>query len=95
MWNEEEKTMVVEVLGQGLFNYLVVNLVLNENLLMVFGSGENMQNKLSNLEEHPNASNFSWNYVIFKQFLQSKYGDWVLGWGDGCCREPRKGEEVG
>ena len=79
MWNEEEKTMVVEVLGQGLFNYLVVNLVLNENLLMVFGSGENMQNKLSNLEEHPNASNFSWNYVIFKQFLQSKYGDWVLG----------------
>ena len=45
--------------------------------------------------ERSNASNFSRNYAIFWQILQSKYGDWVLGWRDGCCRKPREGEEVG
>ncbi|TKY64092.1 Transcription factor bHLH13 [Spatholobus suberectus] len=95
VWNEEEKAMVVEVLGRGAFDYLAANSVSNENLLMAFGSGENLQNKLSDLVERPNASNFSWNYAIFWQISQSKYGDWVLGWGDGCCREPREGEEGG
>ncbi|KAK7381982.1 hypothetical protein VNO80_00584 [Phaseolus coccineus] len=95
VWNEEEKATVVEVLGRGAFDYLVANSVSNENLLMAFGSGENLQNKLSDLVERPNASNFSWNYAIFWQISQSKFGDWVLGWGDGCCREPREGEEGG
>ncbi|WVZ16483.1 hypothetical protein V8G54_009465 [Vigna mungo] len=95
VWNEEEKATVVEVLGRGAFDYLVANSVSNENLLMAFGSGENLQNKLSDLVERPNASNFSWNYAIFWQISQSKFGDWVLGWGDGCCREPREGEESG
>ncbi|KAK7292815.1 hypothetical protein RJT34_15669 [Clitoria ternatea] len=92
-WNEDEKAMVVEVLGLRAFDYLVSNSVSNENLLMAFGSGENLQNKLSDLVERPNVSNFSWNYAIFWQISQSKFGDWVLGWGDGCCREPREGEE--
>jgi len=95
VWNEEEKATVVEVLGRGAFDYLVANSVSNENLLMAFGSGENLQNKLSDLVERPNALNFSWNYAIFWQISQSKFGDWVLGWGDGCCREPREGEEGG
>ncbi|XP_027335699.1 transcription factor bHLH13 [Abrus precatorius] len=95
LWNEDEKAMVVEVLGSSAFDYLVVNSVSNENLLMAFGSGENLQNKLSDLVERPNVSNFSWNYAIFWQISQSKYGEWVLGWGDGCCREPREGEEGG
>ncbi|XP_014492520.1 transcription factor bHLH13 [Vigna radiata var. radiata] len=95
VWNEEEKATVVEVLGRSAFDYLVANSVSNENLLMAFGSGENLQNKLSDLVERPNASNFSWNYAIFWQISQSKFGDWVLGWGDGCCREPREGEESG
>ncbi|XP_047168345.1 transcription factor MTB1-like isoform X1 [Vigna umbellata] len=95
VWNEEEKATVVEVLGRGAFDYLVANSVSNENLLMAFGSGENLQNKLSDLVERTNASNFSWNYAIFWQISQSKFGDWVLGWGDGCCREPREGEESG
>ncbi|KHN06316.1 Transcription factor bHLH13 [Glycine soja] len=95
VWDEEEKATVMEVLGRGAFDYLVANSVSNENLLMAFGCGENMQNKLSDLVERPNSSNFSWNYAIFWQISQSKYGDWVLGWGDGCCREPREGEEGG
>lgn len=46
-------------------DYLVVNLVSNENLLMTFGSNENLQNKLLDLVEHSDVSNFSWNYTIF------------------------------
>ena len=66
MWNEEEK-MTMEILGRESFDYLVVTLVLNKNLSMVFGSGENLQNKLLDLTEHLNVSNFNWNYVIFWQ----------------------------
>ncbi|KAK7349420.1 hypothetical protein VNO77_06776 [Canavalia gladiata] len=93
LWNGEERAMVMEVLGSRAFDYLVASSVSNENLLMAFGNSENLQNKLSDLVERPNVSNFSWNYAIFWQISQSKYGDWVLGWGDGCCREPREGEE--
>ena len=67
MWNEEEKMTVVEILARESFDYMVVNLVLNKNLSMVFGSGENLQNKLLDLTEHLNVSNFNWNYVIFWQ----------------------------
>ncbi|CAK8560667.1 unnamed protein product [Lathyrus sativus] len=93
LWNEDEKAMVVEVLGVKAFDYLVTKSVSNESLLMAIGSGENLQNKLSDLVERSNVLNFSWNYAIFWQISQSKYGDWVLGWGDGCCREPKEEEE--
>nr|QEA69206.1 MYC30 [Hevea brasiliensis] len=92
-WNDEDRAMVAAVLGTKAFNYLISNSVSNENLLMAIGSDENLQNKLSDLVEHPNASNFSWNYAIFWQISCSKSGDWVLGWGDGSCREPKEGEE--
>nr|AST25599.1 lMYC7 [Hevea brasiliensis] len=92
-WNDEDRAMVAAVLGAKAFNYLISNSVSNENLLMAIGSDENLQNKLSDLVDHPNASNFSWNYAIFWQISYSKSGDWVLGWGDGSCREPREGEE--
>lgn len=94
LWNDEEKAMVSTVLGKQAFDYLITNSVLNENLLMAVSSDENLQNKLSDLVERPDQSNFSWNYAIFWQISQSKkFGDWVLGWGDGCCREPKEGEE--
>ncbi|KAJ7962595.1 transcription factor bHLH13 [Quillaja saponaria] len=93
MWNEEDKAMVATVLGTRAFSYLITSSVANESLLMAVGSDENLQNKLSDLVDRPNSSNFSWNYAIFWQISQSKSGAWVLGWGDGCCREPREGEE--
>jgi hypothetical protein len=93
VWNDEEKTMVATVLGTRAFDYLLSNSVPNENLLMAVGSDEHLQNTLSDLVESPNASNFSWNYAIFWQLSRSKSGDWVLGWGDGSCREPKEGEE--
>ncbi|XVE73695.1 hypothetical protein DITRI_Ditri11bG0139600 [Diplodiscus trichospermus] len=92
-WNDEDKAMVAAVLGTRAFDYLISNSVSNENLLMTISSDENLQNKLSDLVDRPNASNFSWNYAIFWQISRSKSSDWVLGWGDGCCREPKEGEE--
>ncbi|KAI4328924.1 hypothetical protein L6164_021238 [Bauhinia variegata] len=95
MWNDDDKALVAAVLGTPAFDYLVSSSVYNENLLMAVGSDGNLQNRLSDLVERPNMSNFSWNYAIFWQISQTKSGDWVLGWGDGCCREPKEGEEVG
>ncbi|XP_022734833.1 transcription factor bHLH13-like isoform X2 [Durio zibethinus] len=92
-WNDEDKAMVAAVLGTRAFDYLISSSVSNENLLMTVNSDENLQNKLSDLVDRPNASNFSWNYAIFWQISRSKSSDWVLGWGDGCCREPKEGEE--
>ncbi|XWS46244.1 hypothetical protein CRYUN_Cryun14cG0048000 [Craigia yunnanensis] len=92
-WNEEDKATVAAVLGTKAFDYLISSSVANENLLMSINSDENLQNKLSDLVDRPNASNFSWNYAIFWQISRSKSSDWVLGWGDGCCREPKEGEE--
>ncbi|XVE77288.1 hypothetical protein DITRI_Ditri13aG0050300 [Diplodiscus trichospermus] len=92
-WNDEDKAMVAAVLGRRAFDYLISSSVSNENLLMAINSDENLQNKLSDLVDRPNASNFSWNYAIFWQISRSKSSDWVLGWGDGCCREPKEGEE--
>ncbi|KAK2354304.1 transcription factor MTB1 [Trifolium repens] len=40
LWNKDEKTMVVEVLGVNAFDYLVTNSVPNENLLMVIGNND-------------------------------------------------------
>ncbi|KAE8723270.1 Transcription factor bHLH13 [Hibiscus syriacus] len=92
-WNNEDKALVAFVLGTKAFDFLLTSSVSNENLLMAINGDENLQNKLSDLVDRPNASNFSWNYAIFWQLSTSKSGNWVLGWGDGCCREPREGEE--
>ncbi|KAL1220712.1 Transcription factor bHLH13 [Cardamine amara subsp. amara] len=93
MWNEDDKAIVASLLGKRALDYLLSNSVPNANLLMTIGSDENLQNKLSDLVERPNASNFSWNYAIFWQISRSKAGDLVLCWGDGTCREPREGEK--
>ncbi|XWS35903.1 hypothetical protein CRYUN_Cryun20dG0036900 [Craigia yunnanensis] len=93
VWSDADKAMVAAVLGTRAFDYLISSLDSNENLLMTINSDENLQNKLSDLVDRPNAANFSWNYAIFWQISRSKSSDWVLGWGDGCCREPKEGEE--
>ncbi|KAJ8748565.1 hypothetical protein K2173_003466 [Erythroxylum novogranatense] len=92
-WEDEDKAMASAVLGPRAFDYIMSNSVSNQNLLMAIGSDENLQSKLSDLVERPNPSNFSWNCAIFWQISYSKSGDWVLGWGDGSCREPREDEE--
>ncbi|XP_059318223.1 transcription factor MTB2-like [Lycium ferocissimum] len=94
LWSDEDKAMVAAVLGTKAFDYLLSSSVSAECSLMTIGSDENLQNKLSDLVERSNASNFSWNYAIFWQISRSsKSGELVLGWGDGCCREPKEGEE--
>ncbi|XP_057979907.1 transcription factor MTB1 [Malania oleifera] len=93
VWNDDDRAMVATVLGGRAFDYLMSSSMSTETLLMAVGSDENLQNKLSDLVDQPNASNFSWNYAIFWQLSQSKSGDLVLGWGDGSCREPKEGEE--
>ncbi|KAJ1413763.1 hypothetical protein SESBI_19254 [Sesbania bispinosa] len=95
LWDDEEKATVAAVLGARAFEFLITNSVSNESVLMAVGSDDSLQNKLSDLVDRPNMSNFSWNYAIFWQLSQSKSGDWVLGWGDGCCREPNEEEEEG
>ncbi|KAM7476537.1 hypothetical protein LguiB_023780 [Lonicera macranthoides] len=92
-WNDEDKAIVSSVLGTKAFDYLLSSSISAECSLMSLGSDENLQNKLSDLVDQPNPANFSWNYAIFWQISQSKSGDFVLGWGDGSCREPREGEE--
>lgn len=95
-WTDDSKAMAVAVavLGIKAFDHLMSNSVSPECSLMAIGSDENLQNKLSDLVEHPNSANFCWNYAIFWQLSRSKSGDLVLGWGDGCCREPPEGEEI-
>ncbi|KAH6756589.1 hypothetical protein C2S53_002006 [Perilla frutescens var. hirtella] len=92
-WNEEDRAMASAVLGAKAFDYLISNSVSAECSLMAMANDENFQNKLSDLVEHPNSANFCWNYAIFWQLSRSKTGDLVLGWGDGCCREPRENED--
>ncbi|KAM7274629.1 hypothetical protein ACFE04_016495 [Oxalis oulophora] len=93
MWNDDDKAMVAAILGTQAVDYLITNSVSNENLLMSISNDQDLQTKLTDLVEHPDASSFSWNYAIFWQISQSKYGDFVLGWGDGSCREPKLGEQ--
>ncbi|KAA8520758.1 hypothetical protein F0562_014970 [Nyssa sinensis] len=92
LWNEEDKSIVAAVLGTRAFDYLMSNSFSAECSLMAVGSDDNLQSKLSDLVDRPNAANFSWNYAIFWQISRSKSGDLVLGWGDGSCREPKDGE---
>lgn len=93
-WTDESKAMAVAVLGIKAFDHLMSNSVSPECSLMAIGSDENLQKTLSDLVEHPNPANFCWNYAIFWQLSRSRSGDLVLGWGDGCCREPLEGEET-
>ncbi|KAL8494899.1 hypothetical protein ACS0TY_019166 [Phlomoides rotata] len=93
-WSTEDKAMAAAVLGTKAFDYLISSSVSAECSLMAMGNDENLQNKLSDLVERPNSANFCWNYAIFWQLSRSKSGDLVLGWGDGCCREPQVDEET-
>uniref|UniRef100_A0A7N0UFY0 Transcription factor n=1 Tax=Kalanchoe fedtschenkoi TaxID=63787 RepID=A0A7N0UFY0_KALFE len=94
-WNEEEKALIASVLGNRAIDYLVASLGSNDGgQLMALGTDENLNNKLSNLVERPDSSEFTWNYAIFWQLSRSRNGDMVLGWGDGCCREAKDGEEL-
>ncbi|KAK6142692.1 hypothetical protein DH2020_023040 [Rehmannia glutinosa] len=91
VWNED-KIMAAAILGSKAFDYLMSSSVSAECSLMSMANDENLQNKLSDLVENQNSANFCWNYAIFWQLSKSKAGDLVLGWGDGCCREPREDE---
>ncbi|CAK9183846.1 unnamed protein product [Ilex paraguariensis] len=74
-WNEEDKAIVKAVLGTRAFDYLISSSVSAECLLTAMGNDENLQNKLSDLVDSPNAVNFSWNYAIFWQISRSKSGE--------------------
>uniref|UniRef100_A0A803M4S6 Transcription factor n=1 Tax=Chenopodium quinoa TaxID=63459 RepID=A0A803M4S6_CHEQI len=93
VWNEEDKAMIASILGTRAFDYLISSPFTAETSLVSLENNENIQNKLSDLVERPNASNFSWNYGFFWQISRAKSGEVVLSWGDGYCREPREGEE--
>ncbi|CAM8911022.1 unnamed protein product [Rhodiola kirilowii] len=93
-WSEEEKALIASVLGSRAMDYLLTSLGSSDGgQLTALGADENLQNKLSDLVERPNSSEFSWNYAIFWQLSRSRNGEMVLGWGDGCCREPKDGED--
>ncbi|KAL3622255.1 hypothetical protein CASFOL_033666 [Castilleja foliolosa] len=92
-WNDEDKATAAAILGTKAFDYLISSSASAECSLMAMGNDENLQNKLSDLVEQPNFAKFSWSYAIFWQLSRSKSGDLVLGWGDGCCREPLLDEE--
>ncbi|XP_077251316.1 transcription factor MTB1-like [Tasmannia lanceolata] len=92
-WDDEDKAMVMAVLGPRAFDYLTTSNISSDGLLTAVGSDGNLQNKLLELVEGSNSSNLGWNYAIFWQISRSKSGDLVLGWGDGYCREPREGED--
>ncbi|KAL2893275.1 Transcription factor bHLH13 [Bienertia sinuspersici] len=92
-WNEEDKAMIASILGAHAFDYLISCPFTAETSLVSIENNENIQNKLSDLVERPNACNFSWNYGFFWQTSRSRSGEVVLSWGDGYCREPKEGEE--
>ncbi|XP_057531351.1 transcription factor MTB1 [Amaranthus tricolor] len=93
VWNEEDKAMIASILGTKAFEYLISSPFTAETSLVSIENNENIQIKLCDLVERPNASNFSWNYGFFWQVSRAKSGEMVLSWGDGYCREPREGEE--
>lgn len=95
MWSEEDKALIASVLGGRAMDYLLTSLGSSDaGQLTALGVDENLHNKLSDLVDRPNSSEFSWNYGIFWQLSRARNGEMVLGWGDGCCREPKDGEEL-
>ncbi|KAF8092912.1 hypothetical protein N665_0396s0002 [Sinapis alba] len=91
-WDEEEASMANSVLGNLASDFLRAISSSNQNLFLVMETDENLSKKLSSLVEWPNSENFSWNYAILWQQTMSRSGHQVLGWGDGCCREPNQSE---
>ncbi|ESQ39296.1 hypothetical protein EUTSA_v10001374mg [Eutrema salsugineum] len=92
-WGDEEESVVSAVLGNLASDFLRANSNSNQNLFLVMGTDDTLNKKLSSLVDCPNSENFSWNYAIFWQQTMSRSGHQVLGWGDGCCREPNEEEE--
>lgn len=93
VWNEEDKAIVTAVLGDRAFDYLISCSDITVSLAFNAENDDKLHQKLSDLVDRPNASNFSWNYAFLWRIWQLEIGDVVLGWGDGHCREPLPGEE--
>ncbi|KAF8106940.1 hypothetical protein N665_0129s0010 [Sinapis alba] len=92
-WEDEDRSMVSAVLGNLASDFLTANSTSNQNLFLVMGTDDSLNEKLSRLVDCPNSESFSWSYAIFWQETMSRSGQQVLGWGDGCCREPKEEEE--
>lgn len=92
-WEEEDRSVASAVLGNLASDFLTANSASNQNLFLVMGTDESLNEKLSRLVDCPNSESFSWSYAIFWQQTVSRSGHQVLAWGDGCCREPKEEEE--
>ncbi|KAL0458273.1 UNVERIFIED_CONTAM: Transcription factor MTB3 [Sesamum latifolium] len=87
--NEEEKDMVERVLGSEAAEYFAwsaSNKVLSEFTASGWDLG--VQQALCKIVEGSD-----WTYAIYWHVSKSKSGKSALIWGDGHCREPKKGEE--
>ncbi|WZZ56109.1 transcription factor ABA-INDUCIBLE bHLH-TYPE-like [Brassica napus] len=91
-WDEEETSMANAVLGNSASDFLKTISSSNQSLFLLMETDDTLSKKLSSLVEWPNSENFSWNYAILWQQTVSRSGHRVLGWGDGCCREPKEEE---
>ncbi|XP_064991481.1 transcription factor MTB1-like [Musa acuminata AAA Group] len=85
-WSEEDRAMAVEVLGGRALDYLLAaSHASSSDQLATVGSGvPDLQIKLQNLVE---ARGSPWACAVFWQISRSRFGEFVLGWGDGHCRE--------
>ncbi|KAJ0258195.1 Transcription factor ABA-INDUCIBLE bHLH-TYPE [Hirschfeldia incana] len=92
-WEDEDRSMLNAILGKLASDFLTANSASNQNLFLVMGTDDSLNEKLSRLVDCPNSQNFSWSYAIFWQQTMSRSGQQVLAWGDGCCREPKEEEE--
>ncbi|KAJ4892443.1 Transcription factor ABA-INDUCIBLE bHLH-TYPE [Raphanus sativus] len=92
-WEEEDRSVASAVLGNLASDFLTANSASNQNLFLVMGTDDSLNEKLSRLVDCPNSESFSWSYAIFWQQTVSRSGHQVLAWGDGCCREPKEQEE--
>ncbi|XP_008790159.2 transcription factor MTB1-like [Phoenix dactylifera] len=90
VWSDEDRAMALAVLGPLAVEYLSSSHVSSDGLLTAIGGDADLQNKLQDLVDR---SGSPWASAIFWQISRSKSGDFVLGWGDGHCRELRDGEE--
>ncbi|KAL0322280.1 UNVERIFIED_CONTAM: Transcription factor MTB3 [Sesamum calycinum] len=87
--NEEEKDVVERVLGSEAAEYFAwsaSNKVLSEFTASGWDLG--VQQALCKIVEGSD-----WSYAIYWHVSKSKSGKSALIWGDGHCREPKKGEE--
>ncbi|KAK4408128.1 Transcription factor MTB3 [Sesamum angolense] len=87
--NEEEKDVVERVLGNEAAEYFAwsaSNKVLSEFTASGWDLG--VQQALCKIVEGSD-----WSYAIYWHVSKSKSGKSALIWGDGHCREPKKGEE--